>query len=219
MASKVARHLSLLSFRRSLSPLSPSTPLSSLFVDPSLCRPLSSLTTPSVDPFLRRPLFSSFPLFTPARSFSSALNSPPNKPHENRIHYSPGCDYEHWLVVMEDPEVEPSSSDEMIDMFIKTLARVIGSEEEARMNIYSISKSPHYAFGALVSEDISISLRVRWVIPDAYVDVENEKYGGEPFMPHVRREKVHNQYVKNVQNLGPKITSYPLSKNPGPNTR
>ncbi|VFQ58757.1 unnamed protein product [Cuscuta campestris] len=36
-----------------------------------------------------------------------------------------GCDYEHWLVVMEKPADSPSR-DEIIDSYIKTLAQVVG---------------------------------------------------------------------------------------------
>lgn len=36
-----------------------------------------------------------------------------------------GCDFEHWLVVMEPPE-EGATRDEIIDGFIKTLSMVVG---------------------------------------------------------------------------------------------
>jgi hypothetical protein len=36
-----------------------------------------------------------------------------------------GCDFEHWLVVTEKPEGDPSR-DEIIDGYIKTLGQVIG---------------------------------------------------------------------------------------------
>jgi hypothetical protein len=36
-----------------------------------------------------------------------------------------GCDFEHWLVVVEKPEGDPTR-DEIIDSYIKTLAKVIG---------------------------------------------------------------------------------------------
>ncbi|XP_058224705.1 multiple organellar RNA editing factor 8, chloroplastic/mitochondrial-like [Rhododendron vialii] len=50
------------------------------------------------------------------------------------------------------------------------------------MSIYSVSTRHEYAFGAEVEEFYAIAMKelpeVRWVIPDAYVDVENELYGG-----------------------------------------
>lgn len=36
-----------------------------------------------------------------------------------------GCDFEHWLVVMEKPEGDPTR-DDIIDSYIKTLAQVVG---------------------------------------------------------------------------------------------
>lgn len=36
-----------------------------------------------------------------------------------------GCDFEHWLVVMEKPEGDPTR-DEIIDSYIKTLSMVVG---------------------------------------------------------------------------------------------
>ncbi|KAI6672700.1 hypothetical protein NL676_000606 [Syzygium grande] len=96
-----------------------------------------------------------------------------------------GCDLEHWLVLMEKPEGDPTR-DDIIDSYIKTLAQVVGSEEEARMKIYSVSTRYYYAFGALVSEELSHKLkdlpRVRWVLPDSYHDDKTKDYGGEPFV-------------------------------------
>ncbi|KAF3453636.1 hypothetical protein FNV43_RR04077 [Rhamnella rubrinervis] len=96
-----------------------------------------------------------------------------------------GTDFKHWLVVMERPEDEPTR-DEIINIYIKTLASVVGSEEEARMKIYSVSTRCYYAFGALVSEELSQKIkecpRVRWVLPDSYLDIRNKDYGGEPFI-------------------------------------
>uniref|UniRef100_A0A3B6LPR4 MORF/ORRM1/DAG-like MORF domain-containing protein n=1 Tax=Triticum aestivum TaxID=4565 RepID=A0A3B6LPR4_WHEAT len=101
-----------------------------------------------------------------------------------------GCDFEHWLVVMEPPPGEGANPDiprdEIIDSYIKTPAQVVGSEEEARMKIYSVSTRHYFAFGALVSEELSYKLKelpkVRWVLPDSYLDVRNKDYGGEPFI-------------------------------------
>ncbi|KAG5542133.1 hypothetical protein RHGRI_021857 [Rhododendron griersonianum] len=137
----------------------------------------------------------------------------------------PGCDFRHWLVVMHGP-VGDLTRDEIIDSFIKTLAKVLGRfefssfflslvyslsiqsfhhtmsqlmkvvlettplhpyfEEKARMSMYSVSTRHYYAFGAKVEESVAIAMKelpgVRWVIPDAYVDVENELYGDEPFI-------------------------------------
>ncbi|PON98971.1 LOW QUALITY PROTEIN: hypothetical protein TorRG33x02_052080, partial [Trema orientale] len=78
----------------------------------------------------------------------------------------------------EPPEGDPTR-DEIIDSYINTLAMVLGSEQEARMKIYSVSTTCYFAFGALVSEELSYKIkelsRVRWVLPD----VKNKDYGGK----------------------------------------
>ncbi|CAE5960104.1 unnamed protein product [Arabidopsis arenosa] len=137
---------------------------------------------------------------------SSSLNDPnpnwSNKPPKETILLD-GCDFEHWLVVMEKPEGD-LTRDEIIDYYIKTLAQVVGSEEEARMKIYSVSHKCYFAFGALVSEDLSYKIKelpkVRWVLPDSYLDVKSKNYGGEPFfdgkaVPY--DPKYHEVWIKN----------------------
>jgi hypothetical protein len=62
------------------------------------------------------------------RSTTSSLNDPnpnwSNRPPKETILLD-GCDFEHWLVVVEKPEGDPTR-DEIIDSYIKTLAKVIG---------------------------------------------------------------------------------------------
>ncbi|XP_050137938.1 uncharacterized protein LOC126614362 isoform X2 [Malus sylvestris] len=117
------------------------------------------------------------------RSTTSSLRDPnpnwSNRPPKETILLD-GCDFEHWLVVMEAPQGD-ITRDEIINSYIKTLATVVGSEEEARMKIYSVSTRCYYAFGALVSEEVSLKIKelpgVRWVLPDSYLDVKNKDYG------------------------------------------
>ncbi|CAK9134113.1 unnamed protein product [Ilex paraguariensis] len=154
------------------------------------------------------------------RQTSSSLNDPnpnwSNRPPKETILLD-GCDFEHWLIVLEKPECEPTR-DEIIDSYIKTLAMVVGSEEEARMKIYSVSTKHYFAFGALVSEELSYKMkelpRVRWVLPDSYLDVRNKNYGGmdlhllkfgEPFIngqavPY--DPKYHEEWVRNNARAG-----------------
>ncbi|XP_043693977.1 multiple organellar RNA editing factor 3, mitochondrial [Telopea speciosissima] len=97
-----------------------------------------------------------------------------------------GCDYEHWLIVMEFPEDPKPSEDEMIASYVKTLAAVVGSEEEAKKKIYSVCTTTYTGFGALVSEELSYKIKgqpgVLWVLPDSYLDVPNKDYGGDLFI-------------------------------------
>nr|GEV73933.1 multiple organellar RNA editing factor 8, chloroplastic/mitochondrial-like [Tanacetum cinerariifolium] len=148
---------------------------------------------------------------TSSRAFStrqttSSLNDPnpnwSNRPPKETILLD-GCDFEHWLVVVEKPEGEPTR-DEIIDSYINTLAKVVGSYDEARMKIYSVSTRCYYAFGALVSEEDSYKLKevpgVRWVLPDSYLDVKNKDYGGEPFIDGVAvpyDPKYHEEWIRN----------------------
>ncbi|KAK9152986.1 hypothetical protein Sjap_000466 [Stephania japonica] len=150
------------------------------------------------------------------RPTTSSLNDPSpnwnNRPPKETILLD-GCDFEHWLIVMEKPEGEPSR-DEIIDSYVKTLAMVLGSsveqvyslnsEEEARKSMYSVSTKYYFAFGCIVSEEISYKIkelpRVRWVLPDSYLDVKNKDYGGEPVIdgkavPY--DPKYHEDWIRN----------------------
>ncbi|KAK8484956.1 hypothetical protein V6N12_074961 [Hibiscus sabdariffa] len=93
-----------------------------------------------------------------------------------------GCDYEHWFVVMEAPKGYPLR-DEIVNTYIKTLAMALGSEEEAKKSIYSVSTKYYYAFGCKVPEDLAFKIKslpnVKWVLPDSYLDGRGDgSYGG-----------------------------------------
>ena len=59
----------------------------------------------------------------------SPLNDPSpnwsNRPPKETILLD-GCDYEHWLIVMEFPTDPKPSEDEMVNSYIKTLSTVLG---------------------------------------------------------------------------------------------
>ncbi|KAI6668198.1 hypothetical protein NL676_028551 [Syzygium grande] len=144
---------------------------------------LTSLLSRSLpSPPLRPPRLAAAPLPPSSSAVAPPLSAASAEFRRPRLF---GCDLEHWLVMMEKPEGDPTR-DDIIDSYIKTLAQVVGSEEEARMKIYSVSTRYYYAFGALVSEELSHKLedlpRVRWVLPDSYHDDKNKDYGGEPFV-------------------------------------
>ncbi|KAJ8513522.1 hypothetical protein OPV22_003956 [Ensete ventricosum] len=98
----------------------------------------------------------------------------------------PGCDYEHWLIVMDKPGGEGASKQQMIDCYVQTLAKVVGSEEEAKKKIYNVSCERYFGFGCEIDEETSNKLEgipgVLFVLPDSYVDAENKDYGAELFM-------------------------------------
>ncbi|KAF4370003.1 hypothetical protein G4B88_016164 [Cannabis sativa] len=69
----------------------------------------------------------------------------------------------------------------MVNSFVKTLAMVLGSEEEAIKKIYSVSTCTYTGFGALILEKFYIKLKAQpgalWVLPDSYLDISNTDYG------------------------------------------
>ncbi|TKW11422.1 hypothetical protein SEVIR_6G232700v4 [Setaria viridis] len=201
----------LLLSRAALSPLSAAAAAASSSRRlPSLLRPLAAAASllpaaaaaPSPGAGIR--------CFATQPATSSLRDSSPNwsnRPPKETILLD-GCDFEHWLVVMEPPQGDPANPDvtrdEIIKGYIETLASVVGSEEEARQKIYSVSTRHYFAFGALVSEELSYKLKelpkVRWVLPDSYLDVKNKDYGGEPFIngeavPY--DPKYHEEWVRN----------------------
>ncbi|KAJ4903638.1 Multiple organellar RNA editing factor 6 [Raphanus sativus] len=98
----------------------------------------------------------------------------------------PGCDYEHWLIVMDKPGGENASRQQMIDCYVQTLAKIVGSEEEAKRKIYNISCERYFGFGCEIDEETSNKLEgipgVLFVLPDSYVDPEYKDYGAELFV-------------------------------------
>ena len=120
--------------------------------------------------------------YSPLNSGSNFSDRPPTE----MAPLFPGCDYEHWLIVMEFPNDSKPSEDEMIAAYVKTLAAVVGSEEEAKKKIYSVCTTTYTGFGALISEELSYKVKelpgVLWVLPDSYLDVPNKDYGGDLFI-------------------------------------
>ncbi|OIT27133.1 PREDICTED: multiple organellar RNA editing factor 2, chloroplastic-like [Nicotiana attenuata] len=98
----------------------------------------------------------------------------------------PGCDYEHWLIVMDKPGGEGANKQQMIDCYIQTLSKVLGSEEEAKKKIYNVSCERYFGFGCEVDEETANKMEglpgVLFVLPDSYVDPEYKDYGAELFV-------------------------------------
>lgn len=92
----------------------------------------------------------------------------------------PGCDYEHWLVTMEFPDPQ-TTREQKIDTFVKTLASIVGSEEEAKKRIYALSTTTYTGFMCEISEELSEKIKkepgVEWVLPDSYGDPIKKEYG------------------------------------------
>ncbi|TYJ02661.1 hypothetical protein E1A91_A13G245200v1 [Gossypium mustelinum] len=107
-----------------------------------------------------------------------------------------GVDYEHWLIILEFPERPQPLKEEMIDTYVKTLASVVGSEEEAKKRIYSVCTTLYTGFRAFFSKDLIYELRglprVRWVLSIEYLDDEDSFFEGDMFVDGkvLRRQQI-----------------------------
>ncbi|KAM7258883.1 hypothetical protein ACFE04_015353 [Oxalis oulophora] len=117
---------------------------------------------------------------------NSSLKSASNyndRPPTEMAPLFPGCDYEHWLIVMDKPGGDNATKQQIIDCYIQTLAKVLGSEEEAKKKIYNVSCERYFGFGCQLDEETSNKLEglpgVLFVLPDSYVDPEYKDYGAE----------------------------------------
>ncbi|XP_010540781.1 PREDICTED: multiple organellar RNA editing factor 6, mitochondrial [Tarenaya hassleriana] len=137
--------------------------------------------------------------YSPLRSGSNFSDRPPTE----MAPLFPGCDYEHWLIVMDKPGGEGATKQQMIDCYVQTLAKVLGSEEEAKKKIYNVSCERYFGFGCEMDEETSNKLEglpgVLFVLPDSYVDPEYKDYGAELFMngeivprPPERQRRIEN---------------------------
>ncbi|CAH1425094.1 unnamed protein product [Lactuca virosa] len=120
--------------------------------------------------------------YSPLNSGSNFSDRPPTE----MAPLFPGCDYEHWLIVMDKPGGEGATKQQMIDCYVETLSKVLGSEEEAKKKIYNVSCERYFGFGCEIDEETSNKLEglpgVLFVLPDSYVDAENKDYGAELYV-------------------------------------
>jgi len=93
--------------------------------------------------------------YSPLNSGSSSFS---DRPPTEMAPLFPGCDYNHWLIVMDKPGGEGANKQQMIDCYIQTLAKVLGSEEEAKKKIYNVSCERYFGFGCEIDEETSNKL-------------------------------------------------------------
>ncbi|XP_009615460.1 organelle RRM domain-containing protein 1, chloroplastic [Nicotiana tomentosiformis] len=76
----------------------------------------------------------------------------------------------HWMVLLETPPNGVSSKSEVIDYYVHTLQRVLGSEKDAQMCMYNASCNVPYGFCCDIDEDVANEIAgmpgVLSVIPD-----------------------------------------------------
>ncbi|CAL5208230.1 unnamed protein product [Lathyrus oleraceus] len=123
--------------------------------------------------------------YSPLNSGSSS-SSFSDRPPTEMAPLFPGCDYNHWLIVMDKPGGEGATKQQMIDAYVQTLAKILGSEEEAKKKIYNVSCERYFGFGCEIDEETSNKLEglpgVLFVLPDSYVDPEYKDYGAELYV-------------------------------------
>lgn len=138
----------------------------------------------------------------------SSRRSSSSEPRETIL--LPGCDYNHWLIVMEFPKDPAPTREQMIETYLNTLATVVGSMEEAKKNMYAFSTTTYTGFQCTVSEETSEKFKglpgVLWVLPDSYIDVKNKDYGGDKY---INGEIIPSTYptYQPKQRRGPKYES------------
>ncbi|XP_028752455.1 multiple organellar RNA editing factor 2, chloroplastic-like [Neltuma alba] len=91
---------------------------------------------------------------------------------------------------MDNPGREGATKQHMIDCYIQTLAKVVRSEAEANKRIYNVSCESYFGFGGDIDEETSNKLEglpdVLFVLPDSYIDPENEDDGGRSCRDHLK---------------------------------
>ncbi|MCD7453293.1 hypothetical protein HAX54_020458 [Datura stramonium] len=183
-----------LRLRRSLS-LSSSI-LTQTFHQPNLISPTASLShIPSSQnnssklnrfdfPYQSR-LFRSSTVSLSSRSRSFDRNPADDEIGPDTILFE-GCDYEHWLIVIDFPKDTQLTREEMIETYVQTATKVFGSVEEAKKKIYALSTTTYRGFQVLCSEETSKKFEglpgVVFVLPDSYIDPINKEYGGDKYI-------------------------------------
>ncbi|PKA66354.1 DAG protein, chloroplastic [Apostasia shenzhenica] len=96
-----------------------------------------------------------------------------------------GCDYNHWLITMDFPKDPKPTPEEMVETYVQTLAKVVGSVEEAKKRMYACSTTTYTGFQAVMTEEMSEKFRglpgVVFILPDSYIDPVNKEYGGDKY--------------------------------------
>ncbi|XP_055804797.1 multiple organellar RNA editing factor 1, mitochondrial-like [Solanum dulcamara] len=165
------------------------------FHQPSLISPTASLSqSPSTQSNLSKlhrfdfpsqsRLFRSSIISLSSRSRSFDRNPADDEIGPDTILFE-GCDYEHWLIVIDFPKDTQLTREEMIETYVQTAAKVFGSVEEAKKKIYALSTTTYRGFQVLCSEETSKKFEglpgVVFVLPDSYIDPVNKEYGGDKY--------------------------------------
>ncbi|KAK7246882.1 hypothetical protein RIF29_41752 [Crotalaria pallida] len=174
---RLRRTLTALSstLHRSLSSSSPATPIHRAI----LSTPIPQFQTRS---------FKSSPIsLLSTRHSSFSNNNIPDEIGPDTILFE-GCDYNHWLFVMDFPRDNTKPSpEEMVRIYEQTCAKGLNiSVEEAKKKIYACSTTIYTGFQAVMTEEESKKFEslpeVIFVLPDSYIDPVNKQYGGDQYI-------------------------------------
>ncbi|GMY23599.1 organelle RRM domain-containing protein 1, chloroplastic-like isoform X4 [Fagus crenata] len=99
--------------------------------------------------------FVSCTCFSNSTNASSTTTTTTTKP---TLASTPSSDNHHWMVLMEAPPHGVNSKPQVIDYYVKTLERVLGSEKDAQMCIYDASWDTHFGFCCDIDEETSHEL-------------------------------------------------------------
>lgn len=69
---------------------------------------------------------SGYSSYSPLKSGGGSGSNFSDRPPTEMAPLFPGCDYEHWLIVMDKPGGEGAEKQQMIDCYVQTLAKVLG---------------------------------------------------------------------------------------------
>ena len=121
----------------------------SLSLHPKPLNPLSlpKPFTPTVTPRLQSQCWNPSSVATKSRvsirvaavdgEYSSARRSNNNSNEPRETIMLPGCDYNHWLIVMEFPKDPAPTREQMIDTYLNTLATVLGRSASLSLLVLS----------------------------------------------------------------------------------
>ncbi|XP_028753248.1 multiple organellar RNA editing factor 1, mitochondrial-like [Neltuma alba] len=98
-----------------------------------------------------------------------------------------GCDYNHWLIVMDFPKDNKPTPQQMVETYEQTCAKGLNiSVEEAKKKIYACSTTTYTGFQVVMTEEESEKFNglpgVIFVLPDSYIDPVNKEYGGDKYI-------------------------------------
>ncbi|BFG19861.1 hypothetical protein CerSpe_061350 [Prunus speciosa] len=138
----------------------------------------------------------SWTLLLHSRTFrSSSLSSARSAPYDNNQNDKmdpdtvlfEGCDYNHWLIVMDYRKDNLPPAEEMVKTYEETCAKGLNiSVEEAKQKMYACSTTTYTGFQVVMSEEESQKFEglpgVIFVLPDSYIDPQNKEYGGDKYV-------------------------------------